>query len=74
MVMVKEGTISNKDCAQQVRAMGYMFGQLYYHFAQTLVEELGEEEGKKLILKAVRNYGYERGQKTKEEVLKHGLN
>ena len=71
--MVEEGMISNEECTRQVRAMGHMFGLLYYHFAKTLVEELGEEEGKRLILKAVRSYGYERGRKTKEEVQKRGL-
>lgn len=71
--MVEEEMISTDECAQQVRTMGYMFGLLYYHFAKTLVEELGEEEGKRLILKAVRSYGHERGLKIKEEVRKRGL-
>ena len=71
--MVEEEMISTDECAQQVRTMGYMFGLLYYHFAKTLVEELGEEEGKRLILKAVRSYGHERGLKIKEEVQKRGL-
>lgn len=71
--MVEEGIISIKECAQQVRTIGYMFGLLYYHFAKTLVEELGETEGKRLILKAVQSYGYERGLKIKEDVQKRGL-
>jgi len=71
--MVEEEMISTDECAQQVRTMGYMFGLFYYHFAKTLVEELGEEEGKKFILKAVRSYGHERGFKIKEEVQKRGL-
>lgn len=71
--MVEEETISTKECDRQVKVMGIMFGQLYYHFAKTLVDEFGEEEGKRLILKAVRSYGHERGQKIREEVLQRGL-
>lgn len=71
--MTEEETIPIKECDRQVKVMGTMFGQLYYHFAKTLVDEFGEEEGKRLILKAVRGYGHERGQKIKEEVLKRGL-
>ena len=70
--MVEEEEISRKECARQVRAMGSMFGQLYYHFAHTLMKELGEREGKKLILKAIRSYGNERGQLIREKVQKHG--
>ncbi|MFX0199521.1 MAG: L-2-amino-thiazoline-4-carboxylic acid hydrolase [Candidatus Hodarchaeota archaeon] len=71
--MVENGKILTDECTQQVRTMGYMFGLLYYHFAKTLVEELGEEEGKRLILNAIRSYGHERGFKIKEEVQKRGL-
>ena len=71
--MVDKELISTHECALQVQTMGKMFGLLYYHFAKTIVDELGEEEGKTLILKSVRSYGYERGRKIKEEVQKQGL-
>ena len=71
--MVDKELISTLECALQVQTMGKMFGLLYYHFAKTIVDELGEEEGKNLILKSVRSYGYERGRKIKEEVQKQGL-
>jgi len=71
--MGEKELISSKDCTKQVRSMGMMFGQLYYHFATTLVEELGETRGKELILKAIRSYGHERGSKIKDEVQKRGL-
>jgi hypothetical protein len=71
--MDENKVISEKKCIQQVRGMGIMFGQLYYHFATTLLEEFGETKGKELILKAIRSYGHERGLQVKKEVLKHGL-
>ena len=42
--------ISEKDCAKQVRRVGNQVGLLFYHFAKTLVNELGEAEGKRLVL------------------------
>jgi predicted ArsR family transcriptional regulator len=73
MVGNMEETISIPDCTKMVRRMGNMFGLLYYHFAKTLVDELGEEKGKELITKAVHNYGEERGRAIREEVLSQGL-
>jgi len=66
-------SISIGECSKQVRRMGNLFGLLYYHFAKTLVNELGEEKGKELILKAVHSYGAERGQVIREKVLAAGL-
>jgi hypothetical protein len=53
--------------------MGVLMGQLYLHFAKTLVRELGEEEGKRLTLKAVSSYGTERGRATRQAVEVAGL-
>ncbi|MFX1565121.1 MAG: L-2-amino-thiazoline-4-carboxylic acid hydrolase [Promethearchaeota archaeon] len=65
--------ISQEECAQQVRKVGNQFGLLFYHFAKTLVDELGETTGKDLVLKAVHNYGTERGLAIREKVLEAGL-
>ncbi len=65
--------ISAMDCTKQVRRMGNLFGLLYYHFAKTLIEELGVENGKKLIRKSVQSFGAERGRVIREKVLAEGL-
>ena len=62
-----------KDCEEMVRSMGNMFGLLYLHFAKTILDELGPSKGKEVILKAVRNYGLERGRRIREKVLAAGL-
>ena len=46
---------------------------MHISYARTLVEELGEEEGKRLILKAIKDYGKRCGEKVKEEVMAQGL-
>jgi hypothetical protein len=65
--------VLESECVQQVRQMGILMGQLYLHFAKTLISELGAEEGKRLILKAVTNYGAERGRTTRQVVEDAGL-
>ncbi|MFW9831132.1 MAG: L-2-amino-thiazoline-4-carboxylic acid hydrolase [Candidatus Thorarchaeota archaeon] len=66
-------TISKPECTHQVRQMGRMFGLLYYHFAKTIVQELGEVEGKNLIQKAIHQYGIDRGNQIRQIVEKKGL-
>ncbi len=46
---------------------------LHLAFAETLVKELGEKEGKKMIVKAIRNYGLKVGGKKKKEAQARGL-
>jgi hypothetical protein len=65
--------IFETDCAKQVRKVGNQVGLLFYHFAKTLVNELGEVEGKRLILEAVHSYGTERGTAIREKVENAGL-
>ena len=65
--------ILKSECAQQVRQMGILMGQLYLHFAKTLISDLGVEDGKRLILKAITSYGAERGRVTRQAVEEVGL-
>ncbi len=67
------GMISEKDCAKQVRQVGYQVGLLFYHFAKTIIKELGEANGKRLVLEAIRSYGTERGKAIREKVENVGL-
>lgn len=65
--------ISKKEAVENVRLMAKRTALLYQHFAQTIIDELGEEKGKELITKAIWSYGKESGSKVKEGVLAMGL-
>jgi len=55
-----------------VNTLGVM-ALLYYCMAKNVVEKLGEEEGKKLILKAMREFGSMRGEGIKRKVVAKSL-
>ncbi|MEM2894261.1 MAG: L-2-amino-thiazoline-4-carboxylic acid hydrolase [Candidatus Bathyarchaeia archaeon] len=64
---------SREEAAEQVRRVGYLFGLMFYHFANILTERLGEEEGVKLIKEAVKRFGLERGRRMREKADAMGL-
>jgi len=47
---MSEEKISESDATEQVVSMRRRLAQLYISFAKTLVEELGQQRGKELIL------------------------
>lgn len=66
-------TVTLDEAKEQVRRACVRLGLLHLSFARTLVDELGEERGKELILKAIKNYGTKIGRKAKAEVTAQGL-
>jgi predicted hydrocarbon binding protein len=70
---MSEQMMSMDEAAQNVRLMARRTALLYYHFARTLINELGEEEGKRLIAKAVWAYGEHCGTVVREGVQAMGL-
>lgn len=64
---------TREEASEQVRRIGYLFGLMFYHLASTLIEGLGEEEGRKLIQEAVRRFGLERGRRMREKADSMGL-
>jgi hypothetical protein len=52
-----EKMITEKECAEQVKLMARRAALLHFYFSKTLVDEFGEEEGTRLIKKAVWAYG-----------------
>ncbi len=48
-------------------------GLLHLAFAKTLVEELGEEKGKQLILKAIKYYATRASERIRESLIAQGL-
>ncbi len=69
----KKETFTYKEATEQVRALGRVFGLMFYHFAGLAVERLGEEEGRKFVAEAVKRFGLDRAQRVKSEVQKLGL-
>ena len=54
-----------EEAEEQVRRVCTRLALLHLSFAKTLVEELGEEKGKHLILKAIKDYGIRIGGEVK---------
>ena len=63
---------TREEAEEQVRAMARLFGLMFYHFANLLVEKYGEE-GKALVREAVKRFGLDRAERVRKEVIKMGL-
>ena len=53
----KEAVVTLKDAIEQVETAVTRIALIHLGFAKTLVEELGEEKGKELIIKSMMEYG-----------------
>ena len=65
--------VTLEEAKEQVRRVSRRLGLLHIAFARTIVDELGEEPGKKLILKAIKAYSANIGEKAKGMALAEGL-
>jgi hypothetical protein len=65
--------ISKSDATEQVVSMCRRLAQLYISFAKTLVEQLGQQRGRELILQAISRYGQGIGQMIRQKVEAQGL-
>jgi len=65
--------VSLEEAKEQVRKACIRLGLLHLSFAKTLVEGLGEKKGKKLVLKAIKDYGTRIGEGVKANVTAQGL-
>lgn len=71
--MPEKETIPIEEAKREVEMTARRIGLLYLSFARTLVDDLGEEEGKRLILKAIKYYGKKIGERTRKNVIDQGL-
>ena len=71
--MVSEKEFTKKELQEETTKMAYLFGLLHYHYARTLVKELGEKRGEDLIRKAIKAFAIDRGQSMKKKALALGL-
>lgn len=65
--------VSLTDAREQVRKVCVRLALLHLSFAKTLVEEFGEQKGKELVLKAIKNYGIRVGEGAKTRTNNCGL-
>jgi hypothetical protein len=71
--MDEDRSITVADCTEEVGLMARRTALLHYYFSLTLVEELGDKEGKRLIKKAIGAYGEHCGRTVREGVEAMGL-
>jgi hypothetical protein len=65
--------ISLEEAKAEVGKAVRRIALLHLAFAETIVAELGEDAGKALIVKAIRDYGMKIGSKARREALEQGL-
>lgn len=66
-------TVSRKEARQQMKNMISRTALLHLAFTQTLIEELGEENGKAMALKAIKRYGDLVGKKARKRAEEKGV-
>lgn len=71
--MDKSKKISVKEAKEEVQLAGKRIGLLHLAYAETLIKELGEEEGKRIILESIKNYGIKIGEKVKNQLEEEGI-
>jgi hypothetical protein len=70
----KKQTVDIEEAKEQVRKICRRLALLQLSYAKTIINELGDRKGKKLILKAIRDYGTRIGKEVKETVSVQGIN
>jgi len=69
----KKETVSLAEASRQVAVTSERLALLHLSFARTIVNELGDEQGKALVLKAIRDYGRRIGELARKKVISQGL-
>ena len=69
----KDETVSLSVAAKQVEVTSQRLALLHLAYARTIINELGEEKGKKLVLKAIKDYGERVGEQARRKVAALGL-
>jgi hypothetical protein len=69
----KEKQVPMSEAKRQVEVTSERLALLHLSFARTIIDELGEEQGTKLVLKAIRNYGRRVGEAARKKVVAQGL-
>jgi hypothetical protein len=68
-----EDTIPVDEAVRQIGIMAERVAMLHYHYANTLVQELGEERGRAMAARAIAAYGQEVGERQRQRVVAAGF-
>lgn len=68
MTYMTEETIPIKEAKKEVEISTRRLALLHLSYAKTLIQELGEDKGTSLIMKAIKDYGIRIGERTRREV------
>ena len=66
MAFNNKEVVSIEEAMKQVEIVARRIALLHIAYANVLVEEFGQEKGRKIILKAIKNYGISIGEKIKK--------
>ncbi|MBS3793113.1 hypothetical protein KGY77_10795, partial [Candidatus Bipolaricaulota bacterium] len=61
------------EAKEEVELASRRIGLLHLAYAETLIDELGEKEGKKMILESIKNYGLKIGAEVRKQIEEEGL-
>lgn len=64
---------TREEAAEQVRKLGRMFSLMFYHFANLLADEYGEDQARSLVKEVVKRFGLDRARQVREKVVAMGL-
>ncbi len=64
--------VSRDEAAAQVAILFERLAMLHASYARTIVDELGEEEGRRVVLNAIREYGKKIGAQVREKAAARG--
>ena len=70
---MSQDMISIQEAQEQVALACRRLGLLHLAFAEVLVRELGEEDGKKMVARGIKEYGRMIGEKKKERAFESGM-
>ncbi|MCK5766917.1 MAG: L-2-amino-thiazoline-4-carboxylic acid hydrolase [Candidatus Atribacteria bacterium] len=70
----KKQMVDLEEAEEQVRKVCKRLALLYLSYTKTIINELGDKEGTKLVLKAIKDYGVRIGEEIKENVFASGIN
>jgi len=73
MVAKRQKAVPFEEAKRAVESVSRRVALLHLSYAKTIMKELGEDKGRKIIAKAIKDFGMRMGQETRKEVLDQGL-
>jgi hypothetical protein len=70
--MSHEKMVPLEEAREQVRRITRRLAMMHLAYAKTIIQEMGEEKGRALVLKAIKNYAKSVGEQVKSKVAADG--